>query len=152
MCHRRLAVSDITALKRATKALSLAETLQVINTALKAEVARRKESETSLRKSKRRQSVLLAESRSMEEQLRLLSHQVLHVQEVERKCISRDLHQSLPVDTTTKHRGVTIKKAIAVILAENHLIEGDEDFIIPSEVKTGREAVERVVRLQPHKR
>lgn len=91
----RLAVSDITALKRAAEALSLAESLKAINATLKAEVARRTESETSLRKSKRRQSVLLAESRSMEEQLRLLSHQVLHVQEMERKCISRDLHDEI---------------------------------------------------------
>lgn len=51
-----------------------------------------------------------------------------------------------------------MRKPITVILAEDHLIvreglrnllEGDEDFIILAEAKTGREAVEQVARLQP---
>lgn len=91
----RIAVSDITALKRAAEAQSRAEALKEINEALEAEVTRRKETEKSLQESKRRQSRLLAESRSMQKQLRLLSHQMLHVQEAERKRISRDLHDEI---------------------------------------------------------
>lgn len=91
----RLAVSNITALKRGAEAQSRAEALKALNEALEAEVLRRKLIEKSLRESKRRQSLLLAESRSMQEQLRLLSHQILNVQEEERKRISHDLHDEI---------------------------------------------------------
>ncbi|MFO8026834.1 MAG: sensor histidine kinase, partial [Opitutales bacterium] len=79
----------------AAEALKRAEALKAMNEALEAEVVKRKNTEKSLRKSKRRQSDLLTESQSMEARLRLLSHQILHVQEVERKCISRNLHDEI---------------------------------------------------------
>ncbi len=91
----RLSVSDVTALKRAGEAQKRAEVLKAVNEALEAEVARRRETEKSLRESKRRQSRLLREARRMQEQLRLLSHQVLHVQEAERRRISLDLHDEI---------------------------------------------------------
>jgi PAS domain S-box-containing protein len=91
----RIVASDITELKRAAEAQSRTEALKKVNEALEEEVARRKETEKSLRHSQRRQSRLLEESRSMEEQLRLLSYQVLHVQEEERKRISLDLHDEI---------------------------------------------------------
>ncbi len=91
----RLAVSDITALKRAAEAQSRADALKAINDALELEVSRRKVTEKSLRESKRRQSRLLMESQEMQKQLRLLSREVLHVQEEERKRISLDLHDEI---------------------------------------------------------
>ncbi|MGC9451352.1 MAG: ATP-binding protein [Oceanipulchritudo sp.] len=91
----RLAVSDITALKRAAEAQSRVEALKAINNALEAEILRRKEVEEDLRKSRKRQSSLLAKALQMQEQLRLLSHQFLHIQEEERKRISLDLHDEV---------------------------------------------------------
>ncbi len=91
----RLAVSDITSLKQAAEAQRRAEAMKAANEALETEVSRRKGTEKTLRASKRRQNHLLTESRSMQEQLRLLSHQVLHVQEEERRRISVDLHDEI---------------------------------------------------------
>lgn len=74
---------------------SAERSLQSANATLKAEISRRKEIEKSLRASKRRQGLLLAKSRILQGQLRTLSHQILHVQEEERKQISRDLHDEI---------------------------------------------------------
>lgn len=91
----RLAVSDITALKRAAEAQRRVEELKLLNEALEAEVAARKKTEKSLRESKRRQSRLLVEARQMQDKLRMLSHKLLHVQEDERRRISVDLHDEI---------------------------------------------------------
>lgn len=91
----RLAVSDITELKRAAEAQRRVEELKTMNEALEREVSRRRMTEKSLLDSQQRQSRLLEESQQMQEQLRLLSHQILHVQEEERRRISVDLHDEI---------------------------------------------------------
>jgi PAS domain S-box-containing protein len=91
----RLAVLDITERKRATEALLRVEALETMNTALENEISRRKKVEKSLRESRQNQSILLSESKRMEEALRMLSHQILHSQEEERKRISHDLHDEI---------------------------------------------------------
>jgi PAS domain S-box-containing protein len=91
----RLAVSDITELKRAAEALLRVEALEAMNTALENEILRRRKVEKSLRESRRDQSILLMQSQRMEEELRMLSHQILHTQEEERKKISHDLHDEI---------------------------------------------------------
>jgi signal transduction histidine kinase len=66
--------------------------LAASNQQLKEEIARRRLAEEALRKSEEHYGRLLAQSRQMQEQLRLLSRQLLSAQEEERKKISRELH------------------------------------------------------------
>lgn len=69
--------------------------LAVINRSLKNEVSERKRTEKALRESEDHYRVLFTEARQMQEALRNLSNQVLHVQEEERKRISRELHDEV---------------------------------------------------------
>src|SRR5207237_4011056 len=55
-------------------------------------IAQRKSAEEALKQSEQHHVQLLKQSRKMQEQLRLLSHQLLSAQEEERKKISRELH------------------------------------------------------------
>jgi PAS domain S-box-containing protein len=91
----RVAVADISALKRAEEAQRRMDDLTAANRDLEREIGRRQKVETALRKSEEHQNQLLEESRRMQEQLRHLSHQILQVQEEERKRISRDLHDQV---------------------------------------------------------
>ena len=91
----RVTVSDITALKRAEEARRRMEALDAANRELKREIVRRKAIEAALKKSKRYASQLLAESLGLQKQLRDLSHQILVVQEEERKRISHELHDEI---------------------------------------------------------
>jgi signal transduction histidine kinase len=77
-------------LKRALhqRKVELASSRQSLNR----EITQRKSAEGSLRKSKQHYGRLLAQSQHMQEQLRLLSRQLLLAQEEERKKISRELH------------------------------------------------------------
>lgn len=84
--------SDITARKESEAAQLRAKVLAASNQKLKHEIARRKATEESLRKSEQDQRRLFDQSRLMQEQLRDLSRQVLRAQEEERKRISRELH------------------------------------------------------------
>jgi signal transduction histidine kinase len=66
--------------------------LATANSELQREIAQRKAVEDSLRTSEATSHRLLEKSRLMQEELRLLSHRLLSVQEEERKRISRELH------------------------------------------------------------
>jgi PAS domain S-box-containing protein len=103
----RLAVSDITLLKRAQEAQGRMEALAVVNRELRREIDRRQAVEKSLRKSEEHYSRLLEQSRQMQEQLRLLSRQVLSTQEEERKRISRELHDVIAQTLT----GINVRLA-----------------------------------------
>ncbi|MCE9637279.1 MAG: PAS domain S-box protein [Planctomycetes bacterium] len=91
----RVSASDITTLKRAAEAVLRAEALAIRNRELAEEIARREVLENALRESEREQVLLLARSRLMQEQLRELSHGILHAQESERKRVSRELHDNV---------------------------------------------------------
>ena len=91
----RMAVSDITALKRAEEAQRRLEVLGVENRELALEIVRRQVVEEALKRSQQNQNQLLEESQRMQEQLRHLTHRILHAQEEERKRISRELHDEI---------------------------------------------------------
>ncbi|MDI6451581.1 sensor histidine kinase [Anaerobaca lacustris] len=91
----RLAVSDITALKRAEEAQRRMEALDAANRELKREIVRRKAVEAALKKSERYANRLLAQALGLQKQLQHLSHRILRTQEDERKRISRELHDDI---------------------------------------------------------
>jgi PAS domain S-box-containing protein len=103
----RVVVSDMSVLKQAEEAQRRADVLAASNVELKREVARRQAVEESLKESDKHQSRLLEESRSMQEQLRHLSRQVLLAQEDERKRVSRELHDVIAQTLT----GINIRLA-----------------------------------------
>jgi signal transduction histidine kinase len=65
------------------------------NRQLQQEIVQRKSAEESLRKSEQHSGRLLEQSRRMQDELRLLSRQLLSAQEEERKKISRELHDEI---------------------------------------------------------
>jgi signal transduction histidine kinase len=69
--------------------------LQQRNRELEAEIGVRKRAEKALRESREHFRELFIRARRMEENLRNLSNQILHVQEEERKHISRELHDEV---------------------------------------------------------
>lgn len=77
------------------------------NRQLQQEILQRKSVEESLRKSEQHYSRLLQQSRHMQDQLRLLSRQLLSAQEEERKMISRELHDEIAQTLT----GINIQLA-----------------------------------------
>ena len=81
--------------------------LAASNRQLKQEIVQRKSVEESLRKSEQHYSQLLEQSRQMQEQLRLLSRQLLSAQEEERKKISRELHDVIAQTLT----GINVRLA-----------------------------------------
>jgi signal transduction histidine kinase len=81
--------------------------LTASNWQLQQEILQRKSAEESLRKSEQHYSRLLEQSRHMQEQLRLLSRQLLSAQEEERKMISRELHDQIAQTLT----GINIRLA-----------------------------------------
>jgi PAS domain S-box-containing protein len=83
---------DITDQIQAGEAQRRLEVMTASNRKLEAEIIRRQAVETALKQSEQQQIRLLEQSRSMQEQLRHLSRQVLQAQEDERKRISRELH------------------------------------------------------------
>ena len=81
--------------------------LAASNRQLQQEIVQRKSVEESLRKSEQHYSELLEQSRHMQEQLRLLSRQLLSAQEEERKMISRELHDQIAQTLT----GINVRLA-----------------------------------------
>jgi len=77
------------------------EELGASNRKLKEEIGQRKAAEESFRQSEQQSAQLLAQSRRMQEHLRLLSRQLLSAQEEERKKISRELHDVIAQTLTT---------------------------------------------------
>lgn len=69
--------------------------LAAINFELNREIEERKRTEEALRESKEHYRVLFNEARVMQENLRHLSSRVIHIQEEERKRISRELHDEV---------------------------------------------------------
>ena len=85
------------------RTLELAESV----TGLKEEIIQRRAVEESLRISKQASVILLEKSRQMQEELRLLSRQLLSAQEEERRKISRELHDVIAQTLT----GINLKLA-----------------------------------------
>ena len=98
---------DITERKAVEVAERRLEVLAASNQKLEAEIARRQVVEASLKQSEQQQTLLLEQSRSMQEQLRDLSRKVLQAQEDERKRISRELHDVIAQTLT----GINIRLA-----------------------------------------
>jgi signal transduction histidine kinase len=90
-----VAVSDITAVKRAEETQRRMEAQVAANRALRQEIVRRKAVEKALHESETYSRRLLAESLGLQKQLQHLSHQILRAQEEERKRISRELHDDI---------------------------------------------------------
>ena len=85
-------ITDITGRKEAEAVQRRLEVMTATNRKLEHEIIRRKEVETSLKRSEQEQGALLVQARHLQQQLRGMSHQMLNVQEEERKRISRELH------------------------------------------------------------
>src|SRR5207302_934083 len=77
------------------------------NARLNAEIAQRRSAQEALRTSEQHSYELLEQSRVMQEQLRLLSRQLLSAQEDERKTISRELHDVIAQTLT----GINVRLA-----------------------------------------
>jgi signal transduction histidine kinase len=89
----RTALETNVHLDRLNRALRLrSEALAASNQRLKLEIAQRRLAEKSFLESEKHYALLLEQSRQMQDQLRLLSRQLLSAQEEERKKISRELH------------------------------------------------------------
>jgi PAS domain S-box-containing protein len=84
--------NDITEKRKTESAELRLAVLTESNLKLKKEIIRRKLVEGSLKESQRSQESLLKSSRQQQGRLRELSHEIIRVQEDERKRISRELH------------------------------------------------------------
>jgi signal transduction histidine kinase len=115
---------DITEQIQAEAARRRLEVLSASNRKLEAEIIRRQAVEVALKQSEQEQTQLLAQSRSMQEQLRHLSRQVLQAQEDERKRISRELHDVIAQTLT----GINVRLAALKKGAGRNLADFDRDL------------------------
>jgi PAS domain S-box-containing protein len=90
-----MAIVDITARKQAEEAQRRIDILGATNRKLEDEIVQRHAVELSLRKSEQRAHQLLEHSRNLQDKLRQMSHQIILVQENQRKEISRELHDEI---------------------------------------------------------
>ena len=134
----RLAVSDITPLKRAEEAQRHMEALTASNRELTEEIKRRKVVEQALKKSEQHASRLLAKSIKLQGQLRHLSHQVLRAQEDERCRISRQLHDEIlqilagvnvHLESLKKEAGIGCKDCQKKITATQRIVGKSVDIV-----------------------
>lgn len=112
--------------------------LAASNEKLKCEIAQRKIVEDSLRTSELTSSRLLAKSRDMQEELRLLSRRILSVQEEERKRISRELHDivaqtltgiNVRLATLKAQSSTDVKNLYRKIEATQRLVQKSVDIV-----------------------
>jgi PAS domain S-box-containing protein len=87
--------NDITERIQNEQARRALDVLTASNAKLRKEIIRRRAVETALTASERRALELLKQARELQDKLRHLSHQMLLVQEEERKKISRELHDDI---------------------------------------------------------
>jgi len=120
----RAVVVDITEQIRAEATRRRLEVVAATNRKLESEIARRQMVEESLKQSEQEQTRLLEQSRSMQDQLRRLSRQVLQAQEDERKRISRELHDVIAQTLT----GINIRLAALKKGAGRNLKDFDRDL------------------------
>ena len=85
-------ITDITAHKEAEAVQRRLAVVTASNQKLEKEILQRQAVEKSLLLSEQEQRRLLEQSQQHQQQLRKMSHQILHAQEEERKTISRELH------------------------------------------------------------
>jgi signal transduction histidine kinase len=102
------------------------------NRLLKSEVARREATETALRQGRAHYQKLFLESQVMQKKLRQLTHQIIVVQEEERKQISRELHDevvqtlvgiNVELSALTKESSVGLHHVKAKIARTQRLVE-----------------------------
>ncbi len=115
---------DITEQIQAAETRRRLDVVTASNRKLEAEIIRRQAVEAALKQSEQQQTRLLEESRSMQEQLRHLSRQVLQVQEDERKRISRELHDVIAQTLT----GINVRLATLTKGADRKLEDFDRDL------------------------
>jgi signal transduction histidine kinase len=117
--NHRSAREAATQLKKFVETLSRRTVeLAASNLELSQEITHRKAAEEALKKSERHYAQLLEQSDRLQEQLRLLSRQILSAQEDERKEISRELHDVIAQTLTGINiRLATLKKEAAINIA-----------------------------------
>jgi PAS domain S-box-containing protein len=91
----RVTVIDVTARKQVEAAQRRIDILAATNRRLEEEIVRRQAVEAALTQSEQRTRELLEESRELQKSLRHMSHQILQVQEDQRKELSRELHDRI---------------------------------------------------------
>ncbi|HVU33643.1 MAG TPA: PAS domain S-box protein [Opitutaceae bacterium] len=91
---------------------------RVFFTGIVRDIRERKQAELALRESREHYMKLFTEARTMQENLRLLSNQVLTVQEEERKHISRELHDEIGQTLTAANVSIALLRKHAHADAE----------------------------------
>lgn len=91
----RVAVIDIDARKKAEQAQRRIDLLAATNRRLEEEISHRQAVEMGLKESERHTQQLLQQAQDFQKKLHKLSHQILQVQEDQRKEISRELHDKI---------------------------------------------------------